>query len=62
MASGKYIMESAPGAITRINGKDFLYFGDKNFIRLNFACRHSLVEEAVGRIRKAVLALNKKAD
>ncbi len=38
------------------------YFGDKNFIRLNFACRFSLVEEAVSRIRKAVLKLNKKAD
>ena len=37
------------------------YFGDSNFIRLNFACRRSLVEEAVGRIRKAVLAHNKKS-
>ena len=38
------------------------YFGDNNFIRLNFACRRSLVEKAVRRIRKAVLAANKKAD
>ncbi len=38
------------------------YFGDDDFIRLNFACRHSLVEKAVERIRKAVLALNKKAE
>ncbi len=35
------------------------YFGDNNFIRLNFACRRSLVEEAVARIRVAVLKLNK---
>jgi cystathionine beta-lyase len=34
------------------------YFGDDNFVRLNFACRRSLVEKAVGRIRKAVEALN----
>jgi cystathionine beta-lyase len=34
------------------------YFGDDNFVRLNFACRRSLVEKAVGRIRKAVAALN----
>ena len=34
------------------------YFGDDNFIRLNFACRKSLLEEAVLRIKKAV---NKKA-
>ena len=32
-------------------GKDF---GDNNFIRLNFACRRSLLEEAVKRIKKAV--------
>ena len=38
------------------------YFGDNDFIRLNFACRRSLLEEAVERIQKAVLALNKKAD
>lgn len=38
------------------------YFGDNDFIRLNFACRRSLVEEAVARIREAVLKLNKKAD
>jgi len=38
------------------------YFGDNNFIRLNFACRRSLVEEAVKRIRKAVQSLHKKAD
>ena len=35
------------------------YFGDDNFIRLNFACRRALVEEAVGRIRKAIEALTK---
>ncbi len=35
-------------------GKDF---GDDNFIRLNFACRRSLLEEAVGRIKKAIKAL-----
>jgi len=38
------------------------YFGDKNFIRLNFACRLSLLKEAISRIKKAVLKLNKKAD
>lgn len=30
------------------------YFGDNNFIRLNFACRRSLLEEAIKRIKKAV--------
>lgn len=30
------------------------YFGDNNFIRLNFACRRSLLEEAVSRIKKAI--------
>ena len=30
------------------------YFGDNNFIRLNFACRRELLEEAVSRIIKAV--------
>lgn len=30
------------------------YFGDNNFIRLNFACRKSLLEEAVLRIKKTV--------
>jgi len=35
-------------------GKDF---GDDNFIRLNFACRRSLLEEAVGRIQKAIATL-----
>ena len=34
------------------------YFGDNNFIRLNFACRKSLLEEAVLRIKKAM----RKAD
>lgn len=29
-------------------------FGDNNFIRLNFACRRSLLEKAVGRIIKAI--------
>jgi len=29
-------------------------FGDNNFIRLNFACRKSLLEEAVKRIKKAI--------
>lgn len=33
------------------------YFGDDNFIRLNFACRRALLEEAVKRIKKAVNAL-----
>ena len=33
------------------------YFGDKNFIRLNFACRKSLLEESVKRIKMAVSAL-----
>jgi len=33
------------------------YFGDDNFIRLNFACRRSLLEEAVKRIKQAVNAL-----
>jgi len=32
-------------------GKDF---GDNNFIRLNFACRRSLLEKAVKRIKKAI--------
>lgn len=32
-------------------------FGDDNFIRLNFACRRTLLEEAVARIRKAVSSL-----
>ncbi len=31
-----------------------IYFGDSNFIRLNFACRRSLLEEAIKRIKKAV--------
>ena len=31
------------------------YFGDSNFIRLNFACRRSLLEEAVSRIKKAII-------
>ena len=34
------------------------YFGDDNFIRLNFACRRSLLEEAIQRIKIAVTALN----
>ncbi|MEB8433597.1 PatB family C-S lyase [Cocleimonas sp. KMM 6892] len=34
-----------------------VYFGDKNFIRLNFACRRSLLEEAIKRITKAVSEL-----
>jgi cystathionine beta-lyase len=38
------------------------YFGDNNFIRLNFACRRSLVEEAVERIKTAIKAHHKKAD
>ncbi len=38
------------------------YFGDDNFIRLNFACRRSLVEEAVERIKTAIKAHHKKAD
>lgn len=29
-------------------------FGDNNFVRLNFACRRSLLEEAVERIRVAI--------
>jgi len=33
------------------------YFGDDNCIRLNFACRRSLLEEAVGRIKKVLEAL-----
>ncbi|MCF6189637.1 MAG: PatB family C-S lyase [Cocleimonas sp.] len=33
------------------------YFGDNDFIRLNFACRRSLLEEAVGRIKKAIATL-----
>ena len=33
------------------------YFGDENFIRLNFACRRALLEEAVARIRKAVASI-----
>ena len=33
------------------------YFGDDNFIRINFACRRSLLEQAVQRIKKAVTAL-----
>ena len=33
------------------------YFGDANFIRLNFACRKSLLEESVKRIKQAVSAL-----
>lgn len=37
-------------------------FGDDNFVRLNFACRRSLLEEAVSRIKKAVEMFNKKAD
>ncbi len=32
-------------------GKDF---GDNNFVRLNFACRRSLLEEAVDRIKTAI--------
>lgn len=31
-----------------------VYFGNKNYIRLNFACRRSLLEEAIKRIKKAV--------
>lgn len=31
-----------------------VYFGDSNFIRLNFACRRSLLEVAIKRIKKAV--------
>jgi len=38
------------------------YFGDNNFIRLNFACRLSLVEEAVERIKTAIKAHHKKTD
>jgi cystathionine beta-lyase len=38
------------------------YFGDNNFIRLNFACRRSLVEEAVERIKTAIKAHHKKVD
>jgi len=34
-----------------------VYFGDKNFIRLNFACRRSLLKEAIKRITKAVSEL-----
>ena len=34
------------------------YFGDVNFIRLNFACRRTLLEESVKRIKKAVNTLN----
>ena len=35
------------------------YFGNSNFIRLNFACRRSLLQEAVERIRNAVENLSK---
>ena len=35
------------------------YFGDDNYIRINFACRRALLEEAVQRIKKAVHALAK---
>lgn len=35
MASIKFIMESAPGAVTRINGKDFLYFGGTSYYSLH---------------------------
>lgn len=37
-------------------------YGDDNFIRLNFACRRALLEEAVNRIRKAVINYIKKAN
>ncbi len=30
------------------------YFGDSNFIRLNFACRRKLLEEAINRISNAI--------
>ncbi len=36
-----------------------VYFGDENFIRLNFACRRTLLEEAIKRIKKAVDELPK---
>jgi len=34
-----------------------IYFGDEKFIRLNFACRKSLLEESVKRIKQAVSSL-----
>lgn len=44
----KFFEDAGVGISAGIN------FGDDNFIRLNFACRRSLLEEAVGRMKKAL--------
>ena len=38
------------------------YFGNNDFIRLNFACRRPLLQNAVDRISTAIESRNKKAN
>ena len=45
MPASKYIMESAPDAVTRINGKDYLYFGGTSYYSLH---KHPSVLKAAG--------------
>ena len=45
MPVSKYIMDSAPDAITRINGKDYLYFGGTSYYSLH---KHPSVLKAAG--------------
>ena len=49
MPASKYIMDSAPDAITRINGEDYLYFGGTSYYSLH---KHPSVLEAAGNALK----------
>ncbi|MEA1897691.1 MAG: aminotransferase class I/II-fold pyridoxal phosphate-dependent enzyme, partial [Bacteroidota bacterium] len=49
MPVSKYIMESAPDAITRINGEDYLYFGGTSYYSLH---KHPSVLNAAGNALK----------
>lgn len=49
MPASKYIMESAPDAVTRINGKDYLYFGGTSYYSLH---KHPSILKAAGNALK----------
>jgi glycine C-acetyltransferase/8-amino-7-oxononanoate synthase len=48
--SGMYIMESAPGPITVINGKSYLYFGGTGYYALHG--NPQLIEAAIAAVKK----------
>ncbi len=50
MSASKYIMESAPDAVTRISGMDYLYFGGTSYFSLH---KHPSVLKAAGNALKA---------